>query len=95
MMPPAAFVARPARWLRAISDHRGTLILSPNFGYELCCTQVGDEDMAALDLSSIEVAGNGAEPVRPSTMENFARRFARFAGPAGRERIGVLLQGPP
>ncbi len=26
---------------------------------------------------------------------DFARRFARFAGPAGRERIGVLLEGRP
>ena len=26
---------------------------------------------------------------------DFARRFARFAGPAGQERIGVLLEGRP
>jgi acyl transferase domain-containing protein/acyl-CoA synthetase (AMP-forming)/AMP-acid ligase II/acyl carrier protein len=85
MMPPASFVARPARWLRAISDNAGTFVTAPNFGYELCCTQVGEEDIATLDLSSIELACNGAEPIRHATLENFARRFA----PAGLRRSSL------
>ena len=40
VMSPLAFMSRPARWLRAISDYHGTLSAAPNFGYELCARQV-------------------------------------------------------
>ena len=36
LMSPLSFLVRPARWLRAISDHRATLSAGPNFGFELC-----------------------------------------------------------
>lgn len=37
---------------------------------------VTDEHICQLDLSSIKMAMNGAEPIRPETMANFAARFA-------------------
>uniref|UniRef100_UPI0035939050 AMP-binding protein n=1 Tax=Aestuariivirga sp. TaxID=2650926 RepID=UPI0035939050 len=33
LMPPAAFLRRPMRWLRAMSAHGGTHSTAPNFGY--------------------------------------------------------------
>ncbi len=36
IMPPLAFLADPARWLRAIDRHRATLSAAPNFAFELC-----------------------------------------------------------
>lgn len=76
LMPPTTFLARPARWLQAIHRYRGTLTASPNFGYELCARRLTDQDLAGLDLSSLRVAFNGAEPVYPDTLERFCRRFA-------------------
>ena len=78
LLPPTAFLTRPGRWLRAIHDYRATLSASPNFGYELCVTHTRDEELRDLDLSSWRIAFNGAEPVRPETLDRFARRFARF-----------------
>ncbi len=76
LMSPLAFLARPARWLQAISRHRGTISAAPNFAYELCARKLGEAELAGLDLSSWRLALNGAEPVSPSTLEAFAARFS-------------------
>ena len=75
LMSPLAFLARPSRWLQAISRHRGTLTAAPNFAYELCAKKLGDADLAGLDLSSLRLALNGAEPVSQATLEAFIQRF--------------------
>jgi acyl-CoA synthetase (AMP-forming)/AMP-acid ligase II len=75
LMAPAAFLQRPARWLQAVSRLGATHSGGPNFSYDLCVRRVGDQDAAALDLSSWRVAYNGSEPVRRGTLENFATKF--------------------
>jgi len=75
-MAPVAFLQRPARWLEAISRYRATISGAPNFAYQLCLEKVPEAQRAALDLSCWEVAFNGAEPVRPSTVEAFTQVFA-------------------
>jgi len=76
LMSPLAFLSRPVRWLRAISDHRGTISPAPNFAYDLCAKKLVDSDLQGLDLSSWRLALNGAEPVSPATLQAFAERFA-------------------
>ncbi|HVC31300.1 MAG TPA: AMP-binding protein, partial [Steroidobacteraceae bacterium] len=76
LMPPIDFLARPVRWLRAIHEHRGTLSAAPNFGYELAARRVSDDELKGLDLSSLRVTFNGAEPVSPETLQRFQQRFA-------------------
>jgi amino acid adenylation domain-containing protein len=76
LMPPAAFLQRPYRWLRAISDYKGTTSGAPNFAYELCIHKITPQQRQALDLSSWSVAFNGAEPIRQETLERFAAAFA-------------------
>jgi acyl-CoA synthetase (AMP-forming)/AMP-acid ligase II/acyl carrier protein len=76
VMSPTAFVQRPYRWLKAISKYRCDTSGGPNFGYELCTTKISEEEKATLDLSSWSIAYNGAEPIRPDTMRNFADAFA-------------------
>ncbi|MFM7445919.1 MAG: fatty acyl-AMP ligase, partial [Tabrizicola sp.] len=79
LIPPAAFLQQPLRWLRVISDFRATHAAAPNFAYELCVARVSEETLAGLDLSTWRVAVNAAEPVRDETLRRFADRFA----PAG------------
>jgi malonyl CoA-acyl carrier protein transacylase len=76
LMPPEAFLMKPFRWLMAISRYKATTSGGPNFAYDLCVQKINPEQRASLDLSSWEVAFNGAEPVRWSTIEQFARTFA-------------------
>jgi acyl-CoA synthetase (AMP-forming)/AMP-acid ligase II len=70
------FIEDPLRWVRALSKHRGTHTAGPNFAYELCARRARDKDVEALDLRSVRVAMNGAEPARVDTVERFAARFA-------------------
>ena len=77
LMAPIHFLQRPLRWLQAISKYRGTISGGPNFAYELCLKKVKDEELAGLDLSSWEIAFNGAEHVRAQTLESFHDKFAR------------------
>ncbi|MCP5149364.1 MAG: AMP-binding protein [Ectothiorhodospiraceae bacterium] len=78
VMSPLAFLARPARWLQAIHNHRGTLSGAPNFAYELCVRRIADDELTGLDLSAWRLAFNGAEPVSADTMRRFAERFAPY-----------------
>ena len=78
LIPPELFVARPAVWLRAISRYRATVSPAPNFAYGLCVEKIRDEEMEQVDLSCWQVALNGAEPVAPSAMRAFAKRFSKW-----------------
>lgn len=77
-MSPAAFIQRPARWLRAISAYGGTAGAAPSSGYDLCVRKITDADLAGVDLSTWRVAYNGAEPVRSSVLDAFTARFAPY-----------------
>jgi acyl-CoA synthetase (AMP-forming)/AMP-acid ligase II len=83
---PSQFLRRPLLWLRLISEHRSTHTVGPDFAYALCTRLVTDEQLAALDLSSVEGVITGAEPVRGSTLAAFSDRFAA-AGFDGRAFI--------
>jgi phthiocerol/phenolphthiocerol synthesis type-I polyketide synthase C len=74
-MSPVAFLKKPLRWLRAVSDHGATITGGPNFAYDLCVARISDEARQELDLSSLRIAFSGAEPVRAATMDRFAQLF--------------------
>ncbi|WP_437715402.1 amino acid adenylation domain-containing protein [Sorangium sp. So ce448] len=82
LLSPITFLQRPLRWLQAITRHRGTCAGGPNFAFDLCARKVKSEELAGLDLSTWDVAFCGAEPIRPETLDRFARAFA----PAGFRR---------
>ncbi|MEL7510339.1 MAG: AMP-binding protein [Cyanobacteria bacterium J06554_1] len=76
LMPPAAFMQKPIRWLQAISRYKATHCGGPNLGYELCAQKITPEQVQELDLSSWCSAYTGAEPVRQQTLEKFITKFA-------------------
>ncbi len=78
LMSPMAFLQKPIRWLRMISHYGVTISGGPNFAYDLCSQKVSAEEMEGVDLSSWEVAFNGAEPIRPTTLTAFTEKFAPF-----------------
>ncbi len=75
LMSPLAFMERPVRWLQAITRYRGTYTCAPNFAFALCTRKVTAREREELDLSSLEFALVGAEPIRPATLEAFATTF--------------------
>ncbi len=78
LMSPMAFLQKPIRWLRGITKYGVSISGGPNFAYELCTEKITDDQLAGLDLSSWEVAFNGAEPVRADTLAKFTKRFGPY-----------------
>jgi 1-acyl-sn-glycerol-3-phosphate acyltransferase len=78
IMSPLSFLADPARWLRTIHRYRATISAAPNFAFELCLRAILDSEIKDLDLSSLRMLTNGAEPVSPATLERFVERFSPF-----------------
>ena len=71
-LPPLLFLKRPVSWLQTFTRHKGTIAYAPNFAYALCQKRIRPKDLEGIDLSTWRVAGCGAEPIRPETLESFA-----------------------
>ncbi len=75
LIPPVIFLLKPILWLKAISKYKATTSGGPNFAYDLCVKKVKQEDLADLDLSSWDLAFNGAEPIKAESLYKFANKF--------------------
>ena len=77
---PLNFLKRPEIWLQTISRVRATYTSSPNFGLEYCLREdkISDDQLETVDLSSLRVLMNAAEPVRAETHLRFLERFSQF-----------------
>jgi fatty-acyl-CoA synthase len=66
---PQDFTSRPSRWMEWISTYGGTATAGPNFSYVLATRAL--KNGPQLDLSTLRVALNGAEPIDAANMEDF------------------------
>ena len=82
LMPTELFVRRPLLWLQLASRIRATLLCSPNFGYRHYLKVLGERPLEGLELSSVRLIFNGAEPISVPLCEQFLDRLA----PAGLAR---------
>ena len=79
LLPPAAFLRRPASWLEAVTKWRAVATAAPNFAFDLCCRRISAGERNNLDLSSLRTLGSGGELVRAHTLNQFLNTF----GPNG------------
>lgn len=75
---PLDFLSRPLLWAELISRYGGTITTAPNFAWAILTRQLARAEPGSLDLSRLRIAGNGAEPIDPSTMDAFTAAAARF-----------------
>ncbi|MEM9654654.1 MAG: AMP-binding protein [Actinomycetota bacterium] len=73
---PQDFLASPGRWMEWISTYRGTATAGPNFSYVLATRALKRTDKQ-LDLSSLRIGLNGAEPVDPASVRSFIEAGTR------------------
>lgn len=73
---PQDFLASPGRWMEWISTYKGTATAGPNFSYVLATRALKRTDKN-LDLSSLRIALNGAEPVDPASVRAFTEAGER------------------
>ncbi|WP_170154926.1 fatty acyl-AMP ligase [Lentzea atacamensis] len=102
LMSAQSFARVPANWLRAISRYGAEIAASPSLGYELCLRRVTDDQRDGLDLSRWRIAAISDEPLRASTIDRFAARFApcgfrreAFFPSYGMAESTVLISGGP
>jgi amino acid adenylation domain-containing protein/non-ribosomal peptide synthase protein (TIGR01720 family) len=75
LMSPNYFLARPARWLEAITEYGGTFSGGPDFAYRLCLERIKPSALGNLKLDSWSLAFSGSEPIRLDTLDAFCQRF--------------------
>lgn len=72
VISPLLFITKPALLLQTISTYHAGFCGGPGFGLDHCLARIPQEQLDALDLSSLRVLYVGAEPIRISTLERFA-----------------------
>ena len=78
LIPTDVFVRRPSGWLTNAQAMRASILCSPNFGYQHLLKSFKAERHADLDLSSVRLIFNGAEPISVSLCNEFMQTLAPF-----------------
>ncbi len=73
---PQDFLGDPGRWMEWIARYGGTATAGPNFSWVLSARALRQRK-DTLDLSSLRIGLNGAEPVDPATVRAFIEAGAR------------------
>ena len=71
VMDTNAFIRRPLLWMIKASELRATQLCSPNFGYKHFLKLFERKGLPEVDLSSVKLILNGAEPISFSLCEEF------------------------
>jgi acyl-CoA synthetase (AMP-forming)/AMP-acid ligase II len=78
ILSPMDWVANPALLLRAITADKCTVCWLPNFAYNHMAHRIPDSKLDGIDLSTMRVFVNSAEPVRVASHEAFRKRFRPY-----------------
>ncbi|MFD2671575.1 amino acid adenylation domain-containing protein [Marinicrinis sediminis] len=86
IMPTSLFIRQPVLWMKKASEHRSTILSSPNFGYKYFLSFFKEQKARNWDLDAIRVIYNGAEPISTEICDAFLQKLA----PYGLKRTAML-----
>lgn len=75
---PFQWILAPVLLLEAITKEKATVSFTPNFAYNIMAEKINEEDLEGIDLSSLRVIINAAEPIRHDSHEKFVRKFQKY-----------------
>ncbi|MEY8355390.1 SDR family NAD(P)-dependent oxidoreductase [Lachnospiraceae bacterium 54-53] len=78
LMDLQLFTRTPDLWLSKASEHRATLLASPNFGYKYFLSNYKREKNKMWDLSHVRAILNGAEPISFDLYETFLEELTVY-----------------
>ncbi|GIP58449.1 non-ribosomal peptide synthetase [Paenibacillus woosongensis] len=78
IMPTSLFIRQPVLWIKKASEHRVSIISSPNFGYKYFLQFFKTEKASSWDLSRIRIIYNGAEPISTELCDAFLDTLAPY-----------------
>ncbi|MDY6869522.1 MAG: fatty acyl-AMP ligase [Actinomycetota bacterium] len=84
LMSPTAFLRRPQRWIRALSEgsRQGRVVTAaPNFAYEWTAQRGLPDEGEDIDLGNV-VLIIGSEPVSMAAIDTFTAAFAEYGLPS-------------
>jgi len=76
LMPTELFIRRPLLWTAVAARKGATILASPNFGFRHFLKVLGDRTQEGVDLSSVRLIFNGAEPINVPLCREFLDRMA-------------------
>lgn len=78
LIPVHHFVRRPALWLDKASEHKATILCSPNFGYKYLMKHADTSSKHDWDLSGVRIIYNGAEPISEKICHDFLESLSGY-----------------
>ncbi|PKL81965.1 MAG: hypothetical protein CVV24_12570 [Ignavibacteriae bacterium HGW-Ignavibacteriae-3] len=75
---PFEWVLAPILLLEAITKERGTLTCLPNFAYNVLAEKIHDDELNEINLESMRLLVNAAEPVRHDSHQKFVAKFVKY-----------------
>ncbi len=78
IMETQLFIKHPLLWIQKSSEHKVTILYSPNFGYKHFLTFFNPEVENNWDLSKVRIIYNGAEPISYELCDEFLEKLAPY-----------------
>lgn len=72
------FITNPVLWIEKVSEHKASLLYSPNFGYKHFLEYYSDSNEKIKDLSAVRIIYNGAEPISLGLCDNFIAALSKY-----------------
>ena len=88
LISPLDWVRRPVMVFEAATRYRPTIYYHPNFAFNFMTLRIKDKEMEGLDLSSLRLTCNGAEPCFYESHKMFVDRFEPWG--LRRDSLGIV-----
>lgn len=79
IMPTSLYIRRPSLWMKKASEHRTTILSSPNFGFKFLLDDLKRKEANNWDLSSVRLIFNGAEPISSELCNAFLDEMQQYS----------------
>lgn len=73
------FIRRPSQWMLKASDHKATILGSPNFGYRHFLNNFNEDALANCSLESVKAIINGGEPISSQLCREFSEKMSKYS----------------
>jgi surfactin family lipopeptide synthetase A len=79
LMSTFLFAFYPLTWMQKVSAYNISITACPNFGYEHFLTYLNEEEFTNLNLSSLRIILNGAEPISYKICAHFLKALSIYS----------------
>ncbi len=75
---PFEWVLAPILLLEAVTKEKATLTCLPNFAYNVLAEKIHEDELEEVNLESLRLIVNAAEPVRHDSHQKFISKFQKY-----------------